>query len=157
MDIKSQLKEAREAINNKDFKKSTKICENILKEDVNNYLGLVFLGLSVLEINLSKQSENAFRRAIEICPDNLLAWNGLAKYYEKLDTTEARLELIKIYTFLIGKETTEKKLTEYCEKLCSLYKYTNVEEICKVIYEKVENGNYSEATLNSNRSSLLIY
>lgn len=102
----------------------------------------------------------------------MLAWNGLANYFEKIDTTEARLELIKIYTFLIGKETlvkyyftvfliislhyfrTEKKLIEYCEKLCSLYKYTNVEEICKVIYKKVENGNYSESAVTNSRSSL---
>ncbi|XP_045477416.1 tetratricopeptide repeat protein 37 [Harmonia axyridis] len=154
MDIKSHLKEAREAIKNRDFRKSIKLCRDVLDEDKDNYIALVFLGLSIQETDPSEESEKAFRRAIEINPENLLAWNGLANYFEKIDTTEARLELIKIYTFLIGKETTEKKLIDYCEKLCSLYKYTNVEEICKVIYKKVENGNYSESALTNSRSSL---
>ncbi|KAK9891017.1 hypothetical protein WA026_013350 [Henosepilachna vigintioctopunctata] len=158
MDIKAQLKKAREAINKKDYKKAVDICKDVLNEDKNNYIALVFLGLSIQETipnnARTRETEKAFRKAIEIDSDNLLAWNGLANYFEKFDTAEAKLELIKIYAFIIGKETNEKKVIDYCEKLCALYKYTNVEDICRVIYNKVETGNLSETALACSRSSL---
>lgn len=58
-DVKTGLKEARDAIRDKDFKSALKHCKSILKIDKNNYNALVFVGVCAQEldqgwINLSK-------------------------------------------------------------------------------------------------------
>ena len=50
-EIKSWLKEAREHIKLKEYKNALKECKKVLHKDKSNYLGLVFCGLALSELD----------------------------------------------------------------------------------------------------------
>ncbi|KAJ8978706.1 hypothetical protein NQ317_015954 [Molorchus minor] len=145
-DKKTMLKEAREAIKKKDYEMSLKLSKSVLKEDKTNYMALVFLGLSLQEVGPTDQAPKAFRKAIECNSENPLAWTGLINYYEKLDTDDARKELIKLYSKAVDIESEEKKIIEYCGKLAKLYDDTNIIEICTIIYKCSKNKKIGSST-----------
>ncbi|XP_023026959.2 tetratricopeptide repeat protein 37 [Leptinotarsa decemlineata] len=135
-DIKTLLKECREAIKNKDYVLSLKLSKTILREDKSNYMAMVFLGLSLQEVGPAEQAIKAFQKAIEMNPSNPLAWNGLIKYYEKLEDDEvAKKKLVQPYISAIRLETDTKKIIEYCNKLSKIQEFGDINEISKVIYE----------------------
>ena len=82
---KAAMKAAREAVKAKDYAKVHRVAQEILKADAKNYHGLVFLGISLPEVDPSaiKRAVDAFKEAAEIGPDQPLAWQGLATLYEK--------------------------------------------------------------------------
>ena len=55
-EIKGLLKEAREQIKNKEFKSALKECKKIINKDKNNYMALVFCGLSLSELDQPDQA-----------------------------------------------------------------------------------------------------
>ena len=55
-EIKAFLKEAREQIKNKEFKNALKECKKVLNKDKNNYMALVFCGLSLSELDQIDQA-----------------------------------------------------------------------------------------------------
>lgn len=67
-------------------------------------MALVFLGISMQEVGPREQASHAFRKAIQANPDQPLAWNGLASYYEKDETETASKELIPVYEKLLQTE-----------------------------------------------------
>nr|XP_022913100.1 tetratricopeptide repeat protein 37-like [Onthophagus taurus] len=101
MSSKKLLKEAREAINNKDYQNCVKLCKEILSEDRNNYMALVFFGISLQEVGPIEQAQNAFKKAIQLNNSNWIAYNGLASLYEKHGNEEEKKELFKIYQIII--------------------------------------------------------
>ncbi|VEN48112.1 unnamed protein product [Callosobruchus maculatus] len=133
-DAKAQLKCARLAIKNKDFETSLKISKSILKEDKNNYMALIFLGLSLQEVGQANQAPMAFQKAIELDPSNILAYNGLISYYEKIDSENSKKELVKLYSQVLELESAEKKIIEFCNKLALLSQYTDLTYVIKTIY-----------------------
>ncbi|KAJ3638165.1 hypothetical protein MTP99_001570 [Tenebrio molitor] len=143
-DTKSILKEAREAIKNKHYDTSLKLCRQILNEEKNNYMALVFLGVSLQETGQLPKALSAFQDAIQANPSNCLAWNGLINYYEKVDTRETKRELINAYMSLLNIEVGEKKLIEYAQKICNLCEYGDTSEITLAIYSLVKSGKCSE-------------
>lgn len=68
-------------------------------------MALVFLGISLQEVGPKEQAPLAFKKAILISPNQALAWNGLATFYEKDDSDLASKELISIYEKLLQLET----------------------------------------------------
>lgn len=56
--------------------------QTVLKDDKTNYNAWVFVGAAAQEIDQLEQSEAAFKRAIEISPEQMLAWqvNFLSRY-----------------------------------------------------------------------------
>eukprot|EP00092_Neocalanus_flemingeri_P033930 GFUD01036895.1.p1 GENE.GFUD01036895.1~~GFUD01036895.1.p1 ORF type:complete len:1307 (+),score=422.74 GFUD01036895.1:54-3974(+) len=84
-DIKVFLKEAREQIKNKEFKNALKECKKVLNKDKNNYMALVFCGLSLSELDQPEQAVQAYKRAVEFTPEQVVGWEGLLKFYEKQD------------------------------------------------------------------------
>ncbi|KAJ8928551.1 hypothetical protein NQ314_018889 [Rhamnusium bicolor] len=144
-DVKALLKEAREAIKNKDYETSLKLSKLILRADKTNYMALVFLGLSLQEIGPAEQAPKAFQKAIESNSTNPLAWTGLINYYEKIDTIDSKKELIKLYSTAIDLETSEKKIIEYCEKLAKLYDYGDITDISKKIFCCCKNEKIGES------------
>lgn len=46
----------------------------ILGEDKNNYNALVFVGVAAEGLEQYDQALKAYRRAVEICPEQILAW-----------------------------------------------------------------------------------
>ncbi|XP_046996555.1 tetratricopeptide repeat protein 37 [Schistocerca americana] len=119
-EIKTNLKEAREAIKNKDFNTALQKCKAVLKADRNNYVGLVLFGVALQESDKRDQAPNAFRKAIEASPKQLLAWQGLASFYEKDDSETAYKELYPVYQQLLILETDIGKYREICNKLAEL-------------------------------------
>lgn len=78
--------------------------QDILKEDRNNYLALVLLGAAFQESDQRDQAPNAYRKAIEISPEQTLAWQGLAAYYEKDDANKHAEQLVPVYQRLLALE-----------------------------------------------------
>ncbi|CAH1994676.1 unnamed protein product [Acanthoscelides obtectus] len=147
-DVKALLKEARDAIKNKDYETSLKVSKSILKEDKTNYMALIFLGLSLQEVGPEDQAPKAFKKAIELNSTNPLAYNGLISYYEKIDNEDAKKELVKLYTEILELEIEQKKVIEFCEKLASIgQNNSDIYDIAKTVYnakDKVED----KATIN---------
>ncbi|CAH1115105.1 unnamed protein product [Psylliodes chrysocephalus] len=137
------LKEAREAIKNKDYERAMKYVQSVLKEDKYNYMALVFLGLCLQELGPVQQASKAFQKAAELNPKNPLAWNGLVNYYEKIQTEEANDKLVELYISALEVETNPKKITEYSEKLSKLHERGDITKITTTIFNsasKAENS-----------------
>uniref|UniRef100_A0AAQ5Y197 Tetratricopeptide repeat domain 37 n=1 Tax=Amphiprion ocellaris TaxID=80972 RepID=A0AAQ5Y197_AMPOC len=73
-EVKAALKSAREAIKNKEFKEALKHCKTVLKLEKNNYNAWVFIGLAASELEQPDQSQTAYKKAVELEPEQLLAW-----------------------------------------------------------------------------------
>uniref|UniRef100_A0A8C9Y6E9 SKI3 subunit of superkiller complex n=1 Tax=Sander lucioperca TaxID=283035 RepID=A0A8C9Y6E9_SANLU len=100
-EVKAALKSAREAIKNKEFKEALKHCKAVLKLEKNNYNAWVFIGLAASELEQPDQSQTAYKKAVELEPEQLLAWQGLANLYEKTDQWDFKVELPNIYQKLV--------------------------------------------------------
>jgi len=82
-EVKLFLKEAREQIKNKEFKNALKECKKVLNKDKSNYMALVFCGLSLSELEQPDQALQAYKRAIDSNPEQVVGWEGVLKFYEK--------------------------------------------------------------------------
>ena len=80
------------------------IFQAVLKSDRNNYVGLVLFGAALQDSEQKDQAPKAFRKAIEVSPKQLLAWQGLASFYEKENSESDQEELFPIYQQLLSLE-----------------------------------------------------
>ncbi|XP_067087344.1 superkiller complex protein 3 [Osmerus mordax] len=122
-EVKSELKSAREAIKNKEFKEALKHCKAVLKLEKNNYNAWVFIGVAASELEQPDQAQTAYRKAAELEPEQLLAWQGLANLYEKTEQVDFKSELPQVYQKLIQLyESSDKtKCYEAIQKLSDIY------------------------------------
>ncbi|XP_028851542.1 tetratricopeptide repeat protein 37 isoform X2 [Denticeps clupeoides] len=122
-EVKTALKSARDAIKNKEYKDVLKHCKVVLKLEKNNYNAWVFIGVAASELEQPDQAQAAYRKAAELEPDQLLAWQGLANFYEKNDQADLQTELLKVYHRLVDLyESSDKlKFQEVSRKLVDLY------------------------------------
>ncbi|XP_074789347.1 superkiller complex protein 3 [Athene noctua] len=146
-EVKTALKSARDAIRNKEYKEALKHCKAVLKQEKNNYNAWVFIGLSAAELEQPDQSKGAYKKAIEIEPNQLLAWQGLANLYEKSNQTDVKGDLADVYKKLLElyESGDKQKWFDVCNKLVELYhqekKYLEVAETWqKLIQMKQEEG-----------------
>lgn len=63
-------------------------------------MALVLFGVALQETEQKDQTPNAFRKAIEVSPKQILAWQGLASYYEK-ESSPSNTELFEVYQELL--------------------------------------------------------
>lgn len=54
----------------------------------------MFLGVAYTGLNDDEEAENSYRRAIEIDPDNMLAWQGLVSFYEKRERLDDMAKIV---------------------------------------------------------------
>ncbi|XP_078070894.1 superkiller complex protein 3 isoform X1 [Mustelus asterias] len=122
-EVKATLKNAREAIRNKEFKEALKHCKAVLKQDKNNYNAWVFIGVAAAELEQPDQAKTAYKKAAELDPEQLLAWQGLLNLCEKNDTFDNKHELLEIYQKLMKlyESSDKQKWHEVCLKLVDLY------------------------------------
>ncbi|NXI52581.1 TTC37 protein, partial [Chloroceryle aenea] len=146
-EAKAALKSARDAIRNKEYKEALKHCKAVLKHEKNNYYAWVFIGLSAAELEQPDQARGAYKKAVELEPDQLLAWQGLANLYEKSNETDVRGDLADVYQKLLElyKSSDKQKWCDTCNKLVELYrqekKYLEVAETWQeLIQMKQEEG-----------------
>uniref|UniRef100_A0A452QR46 SKI3 subunit of superkiller complex n=1 Tax=Ursus americanus TaxID=9643 RepID=A0A452QR46_URSAM len=76
-EVKTALKSARDAIRNKEYKEALKHCKTVLKQEKNNYNAWVFIGVAAAELEQPDQAQGAYKKAAELEPDQLLAWQCL--------------------------------------------------------------------------------
>lgn len=79
--VKSRLKASREAIQAKEWEKVVDEANGALEYEGNNYNAQVFRGLALLHLKRYEDSEQAYRAAVKSQPTQLLAWQGLEKFY----------------------------------------------------------------------------
>ncbi|XP_077203715.1 superkiller complex protein 3 isoform X2 [Paroedura picta] len=122
-EVKAALKSARDAIRNKEYKEALKYCKAVLKQEKNNYNAWVFIGLAAAELEQPDQAKGAYKKAAELEPGQLLAWQGLANLYEKTNHADTREELVNVYQKLLElyESTDKQKWCEVCKKLVELY------------------------------------
>ncbi|NP_001086571.1 tetratricopeptide repeat protein 37 [Xenopus laevis] len=122
-EVKAILKNARDAIRNKDYKEVLKQCKAVLKLEKNNYNAWVFIGLAASELEQPDQAQAAYRKAVEIEPDQLLAWQGLGNLYEKVNQKDFKEDLPNVYQKLLElyRSSDKQKWYEICKKLSDLY------------------------------------
>ncbi|KAL4684419.1 hypothetical protein H8959_022113 [Pygathrix nigripes] len=85
-EVKTALKSARDAIRNKEYKEALKHCKTVLKQEKNNYNAWVFIGVAAAELEQPDQAQSAYKKAAELEPDQLLAWQ-VARTWHKLIKT----------------------------------------------------------------------
>ncbi|XP_042711758.2 superkiller complex protein 3 isoform X1 [Chrysemys picta bellii] len=146
-EVKAALKSARDAIRNKEYKEALKHCKAVLKQEKNNYNAWVFIGLAAAELEQPDQAQSAYRKAAELEPGQLLAWQGLANLYEKSNQTDVKENLFNVYQKLLElyESTDKQKWCDVCRKLVELYhqekKYLEVAHTWhKLIKIKQEEG-----------------
>ncbi|XP_076021281.1 superkiller complex protein 3 [Genypterus blacodes] len=122
-EVKAALKSAREAIKNKEYKDALKHCKAVLKLEKNNYNAWVFIGLAASELEQPDQAQTAYKKAVELEPEQLLAWQGLANLYEKTDQWDFQIELPSVYQKLleIYASSDKNKCHEVIKKLSDIY------------------------------------
>ncbi|XP_023800448.1 tetratricopeptide repeat protein 37 isoform X2 [Cyanistes caeruleus] len=146
-EVKAALKSARDAIRNKEYKEALKHCKAVLKQEKNNYNAWVFIGLAAAELEQPDQAKGAYKKAIELEPNQLLAWQGLANLYEKPSQIDVKGDLADVYQKLLElyESGDKQKWCDVCNKLVELYhqekKYLEVAETWqKLIRMKQEEG-----------------
>ncbi|XP_073534422.1 superkiller complex protein 3 [Phyllobates terribilis] len=122
-EVKAALKSARESIRSKDYKEALKHCKAVLKLEKNNYNAWVFIGLAASELEQPDQAQAAYKKATEIEPEQLLAWQGLVNLYEKVNQKDFKDDLPNVYQKLLElyKSSDKQKWSEVCKKLVELY------------------------------------
>lgn len=116
-ELKNALKAARDALNNKDFDGAVNFCKSALKVDKNNYMALVILGVALDSTPSSDEAVFAFQKAITLDSKKPLAWQGLAKHYEKIENINSWKELIIVYAKMLSMEEDFNKYSEVCTKI----------------------------------------
>ncbi|XP_073716319.1 superkiller complex protein 3 [Misgurnus anguillicaudatus] len=126
-EVKTELKRARDAIKNKEFKEVLKHCKDVLKLDKNNYNAWVFIGVAASELQQPDQALAAYRKATELEPEQLLAWQGLANLYDKSNQADSKAELLKVYQTLctLYEMSDKTKWLEVSKKLVEIYQSEN--------------------------------
>ena len=100
--LKNNLKAARENIAKKDYGKALDLAKKVLAFEPGNYNAHVFAGLSLLHLSQYADSEKSYREATASNETNPLAWQGLINLFEKqgnlIGLKQATLALADIYS-----------------------------------------------------------
>lgn len=76
--VKDLLKEAKVELSREDYAEAVKICKKVLNADKENYFARVFLGRAYSSMdNRVQDAIEQYNKAIELLPEELLAWKGL--------------------------------------------------------------------------------
>lgn len=152
---KMALKEIRELLKQNEYTEAIKKCKKLLKVEKNNYKALVLLGAAMREVEEFKfRTPLAFQKAIDIQPDNSLAWQGLVSYYEKEleNNCDMLSPLIKGYCKLIELESGTSKVLSILDKITDLLLRKNNNPY---LNEAIETLNYLREKVNPEKRSII--
>jgi tetratricopeptide (TPR) repeat protein len=125
--IKSNLKAARESIAKKDYGKALELSRKVLSFEPGNYNAHVFTGISLLNLSQYADSEKSYREATSLNSTNPLAWQGLVNLYEK----QGNLSGLKEATLALADIYFQRQVSCRC-----LANYSNDEEKCFGVIDK---------------------
>ncbi|KAL1783322.1 tetratricopeptide repeat protein 37 [Sigmodon hispidus] len=140
-EVKTALKSARDAIRNKEYKEALKHCKTVLKQEKNNYNAWVFIGVAAAELDQPDQAQGAYKKAAELEPDQLLAWQGLASLYEKCNQENAKSDLPGVYQKLLDlyESVDKQKWCDVCKKLVDLlHQEKRHQEVARTWYKLIK-------------------
>ncbi|XP_033634939.1 tetratricopeptide repeat protein 37-like [Asterias rubens] len=146
-EVKQTLRNARDAIKAKDYKEALEHCESVLKLDKNNYNALVFVGVAAAESDQPDKALAAYRKAIKLDSQQLLAWQGLAGFCEKSENPDLKTELVDVYSHLGELLVTKdnKKWLDVSEKLAKLHcQLGKTQEAIQVLKAIIKSGETSD-------------
>ncbi|XP_011878141.1 PREDICTED: tetratricopeptide repeat protein 37 [Vollenhovia emeryi] len=121
-DVKVLLKEAREFFKQNEYLEVMKKCKKVLKKDKSNYAALVLLARSMQEVEEFKsQVSLVLQKAVEVQPNNPLAWQGLAAHYEKAPQDHDNWgKLALAYCKLLQLDSDSPKFTHFVDKISEI-------------------------------------
>ncbi|KAF8557962.1 superkiller protein 3 [Imleria badia] len=116
---KTKLKSARDALGKKQYEAARDSALQVLDYEPDNYNAHVFLGLALLELGEHDKSEQYYRKAIELKPDQILAWQGISQLYEKSGRWDVLSETLEHIMQMFAKSGDVTKCAETLQKLIS--------------------------------------
>ncbi|XP_029662452.1 tetratricopeptide repeat protein 37 [Formica exsecta] len=136
-DIKILLKEARESFKQNEYLETMKKCKKVLKKDKNNYTALILLARAMQEIEEFKsQVALVLQKAVEIQPNNPLAWQGLVAYYEKMPQDNDNWEKLALaYCKLLQLDSDSPKFTYFINKVSEIVLRTKNDDILSQVLD----------------------
>uniref|UniRef100_A0A0R3RIG2 TPR_REGION domain-containing protein n=1 Tax=Elaeophora elaphi TaxID=1147741 RepID=A0A0R3RIG2_9BILA len=117
MEMRAALKMIRQHIDAKEFKKASDIVEDLLKQDVSNYLLFIFAAVANGEVGNDCEAISYYKKAAELDPEKPLAWQGLYKLYEQGKYVDLEHVLIVIRNLLRIPGMTPEKTCAYEKEL----------------------------------------
>jgi superkiller protein 3 len=118
--IKSKLKASRDALQAKDWQSAIEAADEVLESESNNYNAHVFKALALLNENKKDESENLYRKAIEIQPSQQLAWQGLEKLLTETKQWDKLITLLEQLMDQSVKADDATKCAEHLQKLVQI-------------------------------------
>lgn len=92
---KGRLKASRDAIQAKDWERAEAEAKEALDYEADNYNALVFRALALLHLKRYDESEKAYQLATKLQPKQLLAWQGLEKFYSERKEWDKQAEVLR--------------------------------------------------------------
>jgi tetratricopeptide (TPR) repeat protein len=80
-------------------------------------------------LNQTDDAENAYKKAIEISPDQLLAWQGLVSFYEKRELWAKLADTLEKLIDIYQASGDGARLSESIQKLVDIYRNKDADEI----------------------------
>ncbi|KAF5351978.1 hypothetical protein D9756_007386 [Leucocoprinus leucothites] len=117
---KAKLKLARDSIGKKDFTAARDAANEVLEYEPENYNAHVFLALALFKLDQLDESEQTYRKAIELSPETILAWQGLSQFYEQIGKFEPLLDTLKRLAELHAKTEDSSKTAEILTKIIDI-------------------------------------
>ncbi|CAF0871759.1 unnamed protein product [Rotaria sp. Silwood1] len=154
-EIKAQLKQARELINQKDHTGALKLCEAIIKKDKTCYTGWIMIAACAQELKQFHQAHAALNKAFELDENQSLAYQGMIQLGERAPGFLSESDVSSAYRKLCSLTRASdpikffdhaKKYIEYLKKQIECQSTTTNEqnnpyriqlaELCKDIVEE---------------------
>nr|CDQ03815.1 Bm6593, isoform e [Brugia malayi] len=117
MGTKAVLKTIRQHIDAKEFNKAMGIIEDLLKQDVSDYLLFVFAAVTSVEIGNDCEAVSYYKKAIKLDAEKPLAWQGLYKLYEQGKYVDLEHILIVIQNLICIPGIAPEKISAYKREL----------------------------------------
>ncbi len=76
MSANAALKDARKALDAKDWESALKYTQQALELDKNNYNAFIFSGLAQYNLGQTQKGEQAYLKATQLDPKNIVAWQA---------------------------------------------------------------------------------
>eukprot|EP01133_Synstelium_polycarpum_P009178 gene9178-10769_t len=149
MDVKTYLKEAREAIDKKDYNRALEICTDSLTYFPSNFNINLFTGLCHYNLGRMQDSERAYQAALALTPASPLPMRGLMEVYTRSGESD---KLIKVVTDLIPLTPDAPKKRDLQIKLIDLYVVANRhQDVARMVRDQL-----SETEEPADRIKLLV-
>ncbi|VDK87618.1 unnamed protein product [Litomosoides sigmodontis] len=113
MGTKAALKAIRQHIDAKEFNKARDIIEDLLEQDISDYLLFIFAAITHGEVGNGCEAVSYYKKAAELDPEKPLAWQGLYKLYEQGQYVDLEHVVVVIQNLLHIPELSSEKLHTY--------------------------------------------